>query len=249
MMERKKMIGVGLWLLSLFPIAGVAAEAKTDKKAASSKITAEKHNLEHFTMINLSGVGDLYIKQSDQENLTVEADDSLLPLIKVYVKDKTLYLDLKDAASHTQAKIKYYLTIKDIQDINSYSSSTIYIQEGFEGDKLNIALNSFGEANIKVNVKKFTAKIEGGGRIEANGFGPEQEITIVGAGEFDGSKFLGKTATLHVSGSGIAKVDVVGNVAANGSGEAKIMYCGTPVISRQLTEKSTLGALDEKECK
>jgi hypothetical protein len=218
-------------------------------KAVTEKGVEAKKNLGYFNKINLSGIGDLYIKQSEEESFTVEAEDALLPLIKVYVKDKVLFLDLKDASSHTQANIKYYLTIKDIHNIDSFSSSTIYIPDGFNGDTLNISLNSLGEANIKVNVKKLNVKIEGGGKLLAKGLASEQNLTITGAGEFDGSQLLGKTGILALDGSSVAKTDVSDNLSVTASGDARIMYCGSPVITRQISGKGILTALDDKYCK
>jgi hypothetical protein len=245
-------IQICLSVLSLLlnsPLMADPTPTSQTTKVAISKAVDEKKNLGYFNKINLSGIGDLYIKQSAEESFTVEAEDTILPLIKVYVKDKVLFLDLKDASSHTQANIKYYLTIKDLQSIDSFSSSTIYLSEGFNGDTLNISLNSLGEANIKVNVKTLNVKIEGGGKLQARGVANELGLIIKGAGEFDGSQLQGKTGVLTIDGTSLAKTDVSDSLSITATGDAKIMYCGSPVITRQISGKGTVTALDDKYCK
>jgi hypothetical protein len=225
-------------------------EISSDKSAqTTSEAATKKRDLQPFNNVNLSGVGNLHIKQSNQENFTIDAPEDVLPLIIVYVKDKTLYIDLKDASKHADAKINYYLNVKKIQNIVSYTSSSLFIKEGLETDTLNLTIGNLGEADVLLNVKKLTAKIDGGGKITAAGSAIEQNIEINGAGEINFNKLVGKIGTIDIKGSGAVITQITDKLAATIAGDGVVQYCGQPDISRQITGAGKVEALGEKGCR
>ncbi len=239
-------------LLSLFLSKKECLAADAPKPAANSKAAppvTKKIDLPKFNGISLAGIGDLYIQQSTDEGVTVEADDTLLPLIKVEVQDKTLYLDLKNASQHTQAKIKFHVNVKDLQKIDSNTSSTIFIKDPFKTDTLNVYVSGLGEADLNLNVNKLNAKIDGGAKIEAKGIASEQTIVINGAGVFNGAKLTGQNANSVVSGSGIAKINVTASLTLTVSDDGIVKYCGRPVVNKQTSGSSLIRALSKTECK
>lgn len=223
--------------------------ATENKTPSTTTTTTQKQKLQTFDAIVFSGLGNLHIDQSSDEGFTVEAEEAILPLIKVYVKEKTLYIDLKNASDHTQAKINYYLSIKNIQNITALDTSSVIIKDPFKTDALSLFISNLGDANINIDVQKFTAHIEGGGKITAIGNAAEQTIEIVGAGEFYGNKLTGKNGSLLVKGMGIAEVNLTDqfNIRVKGDGSAK--YCGQPAITRDISGKFKITALDDAACR
>lgn len=240
----KKWILIWLFFLCSFvQIPSFADDAKTDNAAA--KATAKKQDLQHFDTISLSGVGNLYIKQTDQENFTMEADETLLPLIKVSVKDKTLYIDLMDASSHLKANINYYLNIKTVKSITASGLTNIFIPNGLQVDTLKLSINGFGnEAHININVNQLTAKAEGGAKIEASGIADTQVVGVHGAGEFDGTKLKGDTATVTLNGTSMAKTNISGKLSVNISGDAEVKYCAKPDITQDISDNGKISRLE-----
>lgn len=219
-------------------------DSNEKSKSGDKSVGKKSQSLGYFNTVNLSGIGNLYIKQTDKPDFTVEAENSILPLVIVYVKDKTLYIDLKNANEHAEAKINYYLNVKDLKSINSSSSSTIYIKDTFKTKELDLAINSFGEAIIDISVNKFVAKLEGGGKLTARGYSDEQNITISGAGEYHGEKLKGKNIILNISGSGLATTGPSDTLNIKSSGESTIKYCGKPTITKEVTGKGVITAAD-----
>lgn len=173
----------------------------------------------------------------------------MIPLITVSVRGNVLYLDLKDANAHNEATINYYLNIKELKAIDSYSSSTVYIPEALKTDSFSLSLNNFGDAKINVDVKKLEIKILGAGKIEAKGTALEQTLLIRGAGEFNGSQLAGEKASIGISGAGIAKADVTNNLDVNINGTGNVKYCGKPVITKTISGDGEVIPLEDKECK
>lgn len=235
------------WILSglvivvcLMPVCLLA-----DNTSVKPIPNAKKQDLQHFEAINLSGVGSLYIKQTDEENFSLEADEALLPLIKVSVKDKTLYIDLKDASAHLKAKISYYLNIKTVNNIVASGLTNVFIPNGLKTDVLKFSINGLGnEANININVKQLITKIEGGAKVTASGVASTQIVNLNGAGEFDGTKLVGDIATVTLNGSSVAKTNISGKLMANISGDGQVQYCGKPNITQKIEDNGKISRLE-----
>lgn len=224
-------------LLSFIPVCSFADDA-------AAKAVTKKQDLQHFDTISLSGVGNLYIKQTDQENFTLEADDTLLPLIKVSVQGKTLYIDLANASDHLRAKINYYLNIKTLNSITASGLTNVFIPNGLQTDTLTLSISGLGtEADININVKQLTAKIEGGAKIIATGVANAQTISVNGAGEFDGAKLVGDSATIAINGTSVAKTNVASNLTASIAGDAEVKYCGKPDITKDISDDGKISRL------
>lgn len=230
-------------------------EAKPKEPAGSEKIVSKKaapepqKKLKPFTAVVLTGLGDLYIKQTNEEGVTVEADEAVIPLLSIKVSDKTLYLDFKQASKYTKAKIKYNLNIKQLNKLVTNSPGTVYIKDLLKTDFLDLSVDGFGEAYIKINTQKLNTKIGGGGKVVATGIALQQELTINGAGEFNGAKLSGKNGIVQMSGSAIAKTNVADTLEVGASEDALIKYCGKPKVKKQLTGSAMVMAISKSDCK
>lgn len=214
---------------------------------AVNKATQSK-SLPYFDKIVAVGIGNLYIKQGKEQNLSVKTDAALLPLISATVEDKTLFLDFKGAAEHQRAEINYYLTIKNVNSIKSLTSSTIFIEEGIETEELNLEIMSFGEMNVKLDTKQLTAKIQGAGKIKAHGKSSIQNITIIGAGEFLGADLKGEDVEVNIEGTGVATVNASKTLKIVIPKEGSVRYCGMPTITKEVSEKAQVGVSPENLC-
>lgn len=235
-----------LFFLALSTTSIVTAQDETTKN--DSKV-AQSRTLPNFSRIVLSGIGNLYITQAKEQSLVVKAEACLLPNVQATVKDETLYLDFKKASEYSRAEVNYYLNIKDLTSIQSFSSAVVYIQEGLETEELTLEINNFGEMDVTLSVNKLIARIEGAGKIKAIGRADEQEVYIGGAGEFIGPKLKGRSVAVNITGTGDAKVDAQAELSATILGDGSVGYCDSPAVAKKVSGKGVVEPLSEKECK
>lgn len=220
-------------------------EANKEKKP----VQVQK-NLSFFNTVSISGVGNLYISQGDTAKFTVEADPKLMPLINVYVQDQILYLNLNNASENSEATINYYLTVKDLQKVLSYVSSSIVIKDEFKTNTFELdMLGGFGDATLNLSVNQFFAKIQGAGKITATGSAVDQNLTIQGVGEFHGKGLTGDTAEVNISGSGLAQLNVQKSIDVTLSGDAVVQYCGSPTLTKNISGNGRINPMSSSECK
>lgn len=232
------------------------AEGSTPQPAAttlettnsSGKNTQEK-TLPNFNSVILAGLGNLHIRQGRDQGLVIKTDAELLPLVSATVDNNTLRLDFKNAEDHSRAEVNYYLTVKDINNIQSYSSSTVFIEDGIETNNLTLEIKSFGDMIVKIKVNTLVAKIEGAGRIRASGIANLQDIQITGTGEFMGNELSGQKASVLIDGTGVARINVTDALTVRILKEGTVGYCGNPNLSKTISTKGVVQVLDDSFCK
>lgn len=202
----------------------------------SGKIKRETRTVANFKNIIIQGSGKLQITQSNKEGLKIQADDNILPLITNRVKGDVLYLGTKNkkADFNTKKPVEYFLTVKNIQNIQTSGSINI-TTSNLKSETINLKIDGSGNADIKLNVKKFTANINGTGFIKAQGNADEQEIAIDGTGEFLAKKLMTIATKVVIQGFGKAEVNSKDVLEVEISGSGIVKYYGRPRIIQTLS--------------
>lgn len=92
----------------------------------SGTFKTETREVSGISAIELDTSGHLTVSQGDNESLTIEADDNLLPLLTSDVTNGTLKLDTKPGSSMNSTKpIQYVAVVKNLAAIKLSSSGTI----------------------------------------------------------------------------------------------------------------------------
>jgi len=84
----------------------------------SGNVVAETRPVSQFDRVSVSGAGHLAIVQGDQESLTIETDDNLLPLIKSEVAGGLLKLGPENVNLNPTRTIRYQLRLKDLRELH-----------------------------------------------------------------------------------------------------------------------------------
>src|SRR5512146_347376 len=78
----------------------------------SGKPASESRPVSSFSRVSLRGTGELILSQGNEEALTVEADDNILPYIKTEVRGDELILQTKEGVSiNPRTTIRYTLKV------------------------------------------------------------------------------------------------------------------------------------------
>ena len=163
----------------------------------------------------LSGSGHLSISQGDQESLTIEADDNLLPLIQSRVADRALHLGPEHGSLAPTKTIRYRLQLKNLKELH-----------------LSGSLDAEAES---IKTDQLVLRISGSGDIELGGKADRQQISISGSGNYRAGDCASQNTTVDVSGSGDATVWARLTLDAHVSGSGDISYYGSPRINSHVS--------------
>lgn len=198
-------------MLLLVPCPGCNGETIR----GSGVVKSETRDVADFSEIESAGSGDVRVERGDEDSLTVEADDNILPLIETTVKDGKLKLKIKDNVSvNTTKPILFRITTR----------------------KLNaVAIAGAGNLDAKnVDATSFSITISGSGAITASGKTETLAITISGSGSVDTLGLPAKSVEATVTGDGDIDVHAAEKLDVNIVGSGSIEYSGSPQITRRI---------------
>lgn len=155
----------GSLMLGLVPAHVNAWNLFTDKTVTGSGHTAmEKRELAAFQTIAIDLPCKVELIQGSSENITIEADDNLLPLIETVV-------------SNGQLTIRATTTL----DISIAGSGDIRAAR-LSAQNVNVSIAGSGNATLWVR-KALTVSIAGSGNVQYYGEGRLQELSTTGSGK------------------------------------------------------------------
>jgi len=214
----KALLAVGLVAVGLLTAAILAWYFASVQGSGVAKTEArEAHG---FSAISFTGVGRVVVEQGSTESLTVTADDNILPLLETQVNDGTLVISVKsnkifDAGFHPKTPIEFKIVVKDLTKI---------------------ALTGAGNADVvKLQTERLDANMTGVGNLALRGSADHLNVTLSGAGTFQGEDFAAKTANVTCSGVGNAVVNVSEKLDASVSGVGSIEYVGDPRVTEKVS--------------
>ncbi|MFC2145492.1 head GIN domain-containing protein, partial [Actinomycetota bacterium] len=209
----------------------------------SGNVTSEDRDVSRFTKVSVSGSGNLHIEQGDEESLTIEAEDNILPLITAKVSGNTLKLGFKPGTSISTTKsIEFYLKVKDLDSISASGSGNIDCS-GLAAD--NLSVKTSGSRNVDISnldVNSITLNSSGSGNMTLAGITNSQNIKTSGSIKYFGEGLESKSCVINSSGSGELIINVSDDLNINVSGSIKITYIGRPSITQKTSGSASINS-------
>jgi len=244
-------------------LAGFVVNAQENKSIVYDE-NAQQRKVPSFTAISVSSAIDLYLTQSNKNEVAVSAtNDEIRDQIITEVVGGTLIIRLGDNGTWFSwrkwgnYKTKAYVSIKDIDALTASGASTVHLVNTIESPKMRIKLSGASDfkGNIKAGVLMYhltgasdykgevtanSIDIDGSGAssIELIGRVDDLAIEVSGASDAKLYNLTAKGAILRASGASNINVTVTEILRANSSGASDINYKGNPTVK----ESSTSGA-------
>lgn len=182
----------------------------------SGNVKTESRSVSGFNAVTFSSAGELTIRQTGTESLSITAEDNILPLITTTVSGQTLNIGFKSNTAMLPTRgITYALTVKNLNAITVSGAG-------------NITFNDINTDTLRVT-------LSGVGKLTLAGTATSQGVTLSGAGAYDASNLASNTARVTVSGAGNARVKVRDTLDATVTGVGSIIYFGNPTVTQHVT--------------
>jgi hypothetical protein len=207
-------------LLALaFVMTGCGKMMKWSMKGTrgSGVVKAETRQIGAFSSVDVSGAYEVEIVCQKSPGIVIEGDDNILPLVKTYVENNTLYVR-SEHGFNVKQPIKVRITTADLQGVSSSGASNITL-EGVKNEQLVI-------------------ETTGASKIDAAGETRSLEIESSGASKVDVRDLRAERVKVSLSGAGYANVYASEEVNAHVSGASSVTYYGEPKV----VNKSVSGA-------
>jgi hypothetical protein len=136
----------------------------------SGNVVRETREVRDFDSIKLSGSGSIFISQTGEESLAIEAEDNILPLLTSDVHGRQLELGSQPlGAISPQASIRYYLTVKDLRSLEISGAGKVEIST-LATDELRVTVSGSGDLHAPaLTTSSLRVNISGSGDISFAG--------------------------------------------------------------------------------
>jgi hypothetical protein len=212
----------------------------------SGNIVSETRAVGQFGRVSVSGSGHLSIVQGDQESLTIEADDNLLPLIKSEVAIGVLKIGPENVNLRPTKTIRYVLQLKSLDALH-LSGSLEAEAQSIKTDQLLFAISGSGKIHVaSLEASELNVHVSGSGDIELTGKVNRQRIEISGSGNYRARDCESQSTAVHISGSGNATIWARLALEAHVSGSGDIEYYGSPQVDTHVSGSGGIHSLGNK---
>ncbi len=189
----------------------------------SGKIREEIRTVPKFEAIDLSGSFLAEIECGANPSLKIIAEDNIIPLIAVKVKDGKLQVYTKKSVS-PRKEIKLVITVGDLKSIESSGASSLLVTD--------------------INNDDLMVNCSGASSIELFGRTEKFEVNISGAADLKAGELKAEIVNIDISGASNAIVFAAQSLNAQVSGVGNIDYYGNPPKIK--TNVSGVGSINKK---
>ena len=208
-------------IFMLFALALVSttvwAESLSERIRASKNNVTKEVNVGGFDAVCLNGSSKIiYTQTSGKQELELSVPDNLQDIVQVYVKNRTLIIELK----------------------KGYSVSF----ENGASLELRVAVNGSGDVNIKgISADEVNGTVNGSGDVTLSGKCAKANYSLSGSGDIAGSYLKAKQATVYTSPRSTGDISCYASekIIINKEGKnSDVSYSGNP---RTVEKNSTKG--------
>lgn len=206
---------------------------------AMAQVTKKTLDLPDFRAIYNNSNYTVYLKQTNKQEVAVEALTEIYNLTKITVENGVLMINLErkpdDPNKSIWAKIddiklnptmKLYVSVKNLDEIQINGAGKIISENSLAAPLLNLSLSGSGSMDLDIKGDVVKAEVSGSGKLGMKGYATSLDAVISGSGSLNAFNCPVEKAKVKVSGSGIAELNVTDNLEALVAGSGSVKHKG-----------------------
>lgn len=180
-----------------------------------------------FNSIKVSQGLDLFITQSNDVALSVEADENLHDLIMTKVENNVLSIYSTENIRRASSK-KILLDIKDISAIKATSGSDVYSTNTIEVDDLELNTTSGADMELSVKTQTLNCHSTSGSDIKLSGTTNLLIAEATSGSDIKASNLEAETSKVKATSGADISVNTSKEITARATSGGDIRYSGNP---------------------
>lgn len=214
-----------LFISAIFASCGVDMFNRID--GDRNVVSKERKIGEDFSRVKVSSGIDLYIKQGNKTELTVEADENLHDYIITEVRGDQLKIYVDGNIWRAKAR-KVYLTVISIEELKATSGSDVFSQGVIKAKDLDLSTSSGADMRIEIDAYNVTTHSSSGSDLRVSGKANTHETSASSGSSINAYGLESKEVTAKVSSGADIGVFASESINARASSGGDIRYKGNP---------------------
>jgi hypothetical protein len=205
----------------------------------SAQTTKKVLELPEFKGIYVNSNYTIYLKQTNKQEVTVEALTEIFAVSDIKVENGILMVNVErkpDSPNKSLwAKIddikvnptmKLYVSVKNINELQVNGGGKIVSENSIAADYVTLAINGAGNIDVDLKGNTIKAEVSGSGNMILRGYATSIDAVIGGSGSISGFNCAVETAKVKISGNGVAELNVTNNIEAIVLGSGSVKHKG-----------------------
>lgn len=200
----------------------------TGTKGNQHVVTEERTVTYSFDGIDVSQGISVYITQGDEEKITVETDENIQELLKTTVtKNGILKIFFDEPVRNIKTK-NVYVTIKNVQLLESSSGSTITAEEAIHAESIQLKSSSGSSIRVELVSTNTSSKASSGSSIKIIGRTNALDAKASSGSTIRADRFEASEVEAQVSSGASIEVYATDVLSADASSGGSIEFNGNP---------------------
>lgn len=210
-------------------------------------IVTEQRDLDGYTRVSLSGIGDMTLEEGDEFSFSVRTDSNLMEYIETAVRGDTLVVEQRSGYNLDPSDgIEYTVTLPELTGLDVSGVGQISVP-ALDVVDLDVDVSGVGGIDIaELDAESVVVDLSGVGSIELDGETVRLEVDASGTGSFDGGDLRASEGIVEATGVGSVTVWVTDTLEIDASGVGSIRYYGSPSLTADASGLGGLESLGEK---
>ncbi len=180
-----------------------------------------------FSKIFVQGDIDLELVAGKKESLDIRVENTTPDHVLSGVDEQTLDLRLK-TGDYSDAEVMVRVTYTDLQSLHAAGQATVWSDELFWSDELDLLADKGGEISLRVRLEHITARVVHGSIIVLAGTTRSQQVEAGSAGTYSAYGLDCEDTVARASSGGKVKVTANHSLEADAKLKGFVGYIGDP---------------------
>lgn len=212
--------------------------------AQTTKKTLE---LPEFKSIYVNSNYTVYVKQSNKQEVTVEALTEIWELTTVKVENGVLLVNVERKPDNPNKSIwskiddikirptmKIMVSVKNLNELQVNSGGKIISENSIAADYISLAVSGSGGIELDLKGNNVKTEISGSGNVTLKGYASTNDIVMSGSGSLNGFACELENAKVKMSGSGVCELSASASLDATVLGSGLVKHKGN---TKSVTKK------------
>ncbi|HCR55021.1 MAG TPA: hypothetical protein DIW27_11435 [Cytophagales bacterium] len=197
-----------------------------------------QNNLSDFESVEISGIFDVRIEQSDDYSVEIEGSDQQKENYDVFTQNRTLVIDYENKSIryfwkddlYERDKIIITIRMPHLRELDAKGAGKLRFRNFDESD-VEIKLSGAIEADGRLEANNLDLDISGASSLDLDGAGAFMEASITGASTLRAYAYKVDRAIIEAHGASSAKVTVNETLEINKSFASNVSHRGNAVVT------------------
>jgi Putative auto-transporter adhesin, head GIN domain len=209
--------------------------------------TKKTLELPEFKSIYVNSNYTVYLKQTNKQEVNVEALTEVYELTTIKVENGILMINVERKPDNPNKSIwskiddiklrptmKLMVSIKNVSELQVNGNGKVISENSIASDYMNLSVSGSGSIDLDIKGNNIKTEVSGSGTISLKGYATVNDITMSGSGDVKAFLCELENAKVKMSGSGTCELSATNNLEATILGSGILKHKGN---TKNVTKK------------